>query len=109
MVPRGGIEPPTLRFSGTFSINSIKHLAKQQTENPSKNQGNWKTAARAQCCPSPPNRLASPTIDQNLHGADAPRTAAPHLVRACAATPARMRSMRRAPAGDDRRSQGRVE
>jgi hypothetical protein len=71
MVPRGGVEPPTLRFSGPFSINSIKHLAKQQTENPSKKQCNWKTAARAQCCPSPPNRLASPTIDQNLHGADA--------------------------------------
>jgi hypothetical protein len=33
MVPRGEIESPTLRFSGTFSIIFFKHLAGQQTEN----------------------------------------------------------------------------
>ena len=27
MVPRGGVEPPTLRFSVTFLVVSSKHLA----------------------------------------------------------------------------------
>jgi hypothetical protein len=26
MVPRGGIEPPTLRFSGSFFLNTIKTI-----------------------------------------------------------------------------------
>jgi len=29
VVPRGGIEPPTLRFSGSFSINRISTLGNE--------------------------------------------------------------------------------
>jgi hypothetical protein len=32
MVPRGGIEPPTLRFSGTFLVVSSKYLAMSNVE-----------------------------------------------------------------------------